>query len=149
MKKDILFEFFSKEDLLKIFPEEILNHMNKMVQFNVNDLDNQMIDLMNHRHKINQAITSLKYQISLTNKKIKKAEFEVWKRSFSEAFKFQNNNERKLYIETDNKVMEFQHKKDVFEIQLDFLERLGNLLESKHYMIKNYLDYLAWTKGDK
>jgi len=149
MKKDILFDFFSKEDLLKIFPEEVLQSMNNMVNFNVNDLENEMRDLMNHRHRINQAISTLKYKISLENKRLKKIEFQVWKNSFVESFKFQNINEKKLYIESHDDFIKIQHSVDKLAIQLDFLERLGNLLESKHYMIKNYLDYLIWTKGDK
>lgn len=149
MSREILFEYFSKEDLLKIFPEKVLKSMSDMVNLDVNDLGNQMRDLLSHRHNINQAISTIKYKLSLEEKRLKKTEFKIWKDILINDYKVQNLNERKLIIESNDEHIKVKHQIDKLEVQLDFLERLGNLLESKHYMIKNYMDYLMWTKGDK
>lgn len=149
MALKVLSEYLNQEEITKLFPEDVLNEFERICKIDKNQLDVSMLELMEQKHLIVKLISSLKYRISLHEKVLKKIEFDVWKKSLVEQIKFQAREDRRLYIESDDTWRENKHKLDAFMIQLDFLEKISNILDSKHYMIKNYMDYLIWTNGDR
>lgn len=85
--------------------------------------------------------------IQLENKrlKLKRELVEFYKVDYN--LKFDTRDELMLFVETDDRYITILEKTQVISAIIEFCGDTIKKLEGKSWEIKNYLDYLRWTKG--